>query len=486
MQPDSSAQDGHAATVRILARLEQQLGPKDYRHWFDGKVALRAAGELVSVGVASPFLVNWMQKRFRREIAAAAQDVLGPAAIVQFCVASQPASPADADAAPMPLEPPAESPPVDGPAQRPASSATTVRRSAAITTARAAPPGQRRFNNLDEFVAGESSELALLAAFNVARAPGAQHNPLFLYGENGCGKTHLLEGTYREVRRRHPTLKTVYLTAEAFTNYFTQALRNHKLPGFRERFRTVDVLLVDEVHFFEGKKATQEEFLHTFDQLTSHGRQIVLAADRQPRLLGERCPKLSTRLVSGLTCRVQAPGCEGRLELLRRRCRRMKVAIKPEALDYVARRFSRDVRELIGALNCLATQYELTRKPVGMTSARRLLAGLERDAKRMIGIPDVERAVCEFFRVQPDELQSARRTRSITQPRMLAMFLARKHTAAGYTEIGEHFGGRNHATVINAEKRVREWLDTGQTVQVANERWPLSDVVATIERRLAG
>lgn len=481
MQPDSFAQEGQPAVVRFLAELEQRVSSKDFRHWFHRKLVIRVVGELLSVGVGSPFLVNWMQSRFRAEFAAAAQCVLGPSAIVRFDVVT--AKPQETP--PQTSAPSAQRDPAAGTRDDPPPPAESVAGPAPAPPSQA-PNGRRRFSTLNDFVAVSANQLPLLAAFNVARSPGVQYNPLCLYGPHGCGKTHLLEGIYCEVRRQHPTLRTVYLTAENFTNYFTQALRNHKLPGFREKFRTLDVLLVDDVHFFERKKATQEEFLHTFDQLTSHGKQIIISADRHPRVLGDCFPVLATRYISGLTCRVDAPAAEDRLELLRHRCRRINIAVKPAALEYLAQRFTRDVRELIGALNCLAPQYELTGKPVGVTHARRFLVDQERIARQMIGIADIERAVCEFFRVQPAELKSERRTQSIAQPRMLAMFLARKHTAAGYTEIGRHFGGRNHATVINAEKRVGQWLEAERTIQVANECWPLSDVIAAIERSLAG
>jgi len=489
MQPDtparSSSPDLQSAEARILGELKRHVGAKDYRHWFQGKTVVRLAGDELIVGVGSPFLLNWMQKHFRRETTAAARAVAGPSAVVRFTVE---------------VRPPDASPPA-------ATDGNSVRSEAASKTPAAGPPNKspvsnsngsasnsnggrkrsgRRFSDLNDFVPGETNDMPLLAAMQVCGSPGDRYNPLFLHGNIGCGKTHLLEGIYRKFRQADPTLKTVYLTAEAFTNYFTQALRKHALPGFRERFRTVDVLLIDDVDFLEGKTATQEEFLHTFDQLVRGGRQVVVASDRHPRLLEKICEELATRFVSGLTCRVQVPNLEGRLEILRRKAAQMKARIQPEAMQYVAARFGNNVRELIGALHCLANQHEMTGKPVSVAAAKRVLADLERDCLRMIGIPDVERAVCDFFRVTPKDLKSPKRSRSVSQPRMLAMFLMRKHTGAAYSEIGEHFGGRNHATVISAEKRVRGWINDGESVQVASEQWPLSEVVAVIEQKLAG
>jgi chromosomal replication initiator protein len=484
MQPDAAARqsshDSTSAEQRFLLQLEQLTGANDFRRWFFGKVAVRADAEQLTIGVASPFLLTWMQKRFRRQTAAAAQAVLGPSAVVLFSVAEaasfRTAAGSGGYMEAFPVADREEGVPV-----------TTPLSAAAPEPPPAAPLKQgRRFKRLSDFVPGGPNELPLLAAAQVGQSPGGRYNPLFLYGNHGCGKTHLLEGIYCEVRRRHPTLKTVYLTAEAFTNYFTQALRGHSLPGLRERFRTCDVLLVDDVDFLEGKTATQEEFLHTFDQLARNGRQVVVSSDRHPRLLERISGELATRFISGLTCRVQVPDFDGRLEILECKTRELRIAVKPEALRHVAGKFNRNVAELLGALNCLATQHELTDRPVGMTAARSVLCELERDCLKMVGLPDIERAVCEFFRVTPKDLKSAKRTRSISQPRMLAMFLMRKHTRAAYSEIGDHFGGRNHATVISAEKRVRDWITTGETVRVATETWPMSEVVAAIEQRLAG
>jgi chromosomal replication initiator protein len=476
MQPDSverqPSHDSTTAVQRFLSELETLTGPNDYRHWFHGKVVINLAAEQLTIGVGSPFLLSWMQKRFRREAATAAQAVLGPSAVVVFSVESAPGT--------KPQEPPMSLP---HPAARPRETGSDPD-AAGVPVASAPARVGRRFSRLADFIPGEPNELPLLAAAQVGQSPGGRYNPLFFYGNHGCGKTHLLEGIYCDVRRRHPTLKSVYLTAEAFTNYFTQALRGHALPGFRDRFRTCDVLLVDDVDFLDGKTATQEEFLHTFDQLVRNGRQVVVASDRHPRLLGRISSELGTRFISGLTCRVQVPDLDARLEILERKTRELKIAVKPEALRHVAGRFRNNVRELLGAMNNLATQHELTGKPVGITSARNVLSELERDCMKMIGLPDIERAVCEFFRVAPKDLKSAKRSRSVAQPRMLAMFLMRKHTSAAYSEIGDHFGGRNHATVISAEKRVREWIAKGETVRVATETWPMAEVVAVIEQRL--
>ncbi|NOX53233.1 MAG: chromosome replication initiation protein, partial [Planctomycetes bacterium] len=180
----------------------------------------------------------------------------------------------------------------------------------------------------------------------------------------------------------------------------------------------------------------------------------------------------------------EAPDLKTRQQIVRRKAARLEAELTADALDYVANRFHNNVRELEGALNCLSAHYLILKRPIGVAEARRLLSDLERDCVRLIRLADIEQAVCEMFGVQPDDLRSGKRQRSVSQPRMLAMFLARKHTQAAYREIGQYFGGRNHSTVVSAEKRVREWLSQDATIEVASQTWPLADLVATLEERL--
>jgi chromosomal replication initiator protein len=314
--------------------------------------------------------------------------------------------------------------------------------------------------------------------------PGSRYNPLVLHGGVGTGKTHLLEATFRRLRARHPALRVLFLSAEGFANHFTQALRDRSLPSFRQRFRGVDVLIIDDVDFLDGKRVIQEEFLHTIRQLETQERQIVLSADRHPRLLTKLSEELVTRFISGIVCRMESPDLETRRAIVARKATRLTARISEDALELVARRFRTSVRELEGALNCLETYGLMTGKTIGVSTARQVLADLERDCVRAVRLADVEQTVCRFFAVDPAELRSARRSRSVSQPRMLAMYLARKMTQAAYSEIGEYFGGRNHSTVMSAEKRVRDQLASQITVRVAAQNWQLGELLSSLEQQL--
>jgi chromosomal replication initiator protein len=350
-------------------------------------------------------------------------------------------------------------------------------------TAPVASQSGRRFADLNDFVAGSGNQLAFTAALQICQQPGS-YNPLVLYGGVGIGKTHLLEGIYRRMRVTRPSFRVLFLSAESFANYFTQALRDRTLASFRQRFRGVDVLMIDDVDFLDGKRVIQEEFLHTIRQLESHGRQVALTADRHPRLLTQLSEELVTRFMSGIVCRLESPDLDTRRTIVARKAARLTARITDDAIEFIVQRFAHSVRELEGALNFLENYGQSTGKTINLAVARHVLADLDRDCTRIVRVAEVEQAVCRLFSIRADELRSARRTRSVSQPRMLAMYLARKMTQAAYTEIGEHFGGRNHSTVMSAEKRVRSLLESDATVRAGAQEWKLGDLLASLEQQL--
>lgn len=481
----------------VLVELQQRLGAKRFGLWFDGKTRLSIADDRLTIAVGSPFLLNWMQKQFRNDLTGAAQTVLGPSAEVTFVV----------DASLSVARPPADCPnpteDVRGQhvANGSASPSKPLARTAASVTSLATLPAiaatnasanqmtpslnrSRRLADLGDFIPGPQTELAMTAARQLASGQHVPFNPLYICGPVGSGKTHLLEGICRQWKRNQPAANVLLITAEAFANYFTQALRDHTLPSFRQRFRGVDGLLVDNVEFFESKRVIQEEFLHTFADLADHGRTIVLSGTRHPRLLTKLCDELVSRFQSGLVCRLETPDLQTRLRIVEAKASRLTGDYAPEALDYIAQRFQGSVRELEGALNCLHTYHSMTRKRVTQSAARDVLADLERDCIRLIRLADVERVVCNLFGVRPKDLQSESRVRTISQPRMLAMFLARKHTPSAYNEIGQHFGGRNHSTVMSAERKVQRWLEQNETIKIASQTWSIGEILQTLEQQL--
>ncbi len=475
MQPENNTNEAGRPTEasRILERLSERIGAKNYELWFLDSCTVSVDGAEVRFGVGSPFVVNFIQRRFREALQGSATDVLGPSAVMRL----------DVDPRVMPE--------LTGVGER------ETRRGAAGDSGnvKSAESGRdaesvgrvsrRRFANLEDLVVGDSNRLAWTAASRICDAPAEDLSPLYIHGHVGVGKTHLLEGIYRRIRRLYPSLRVLYLTAEQFTNHFTAALRERSTPGFRQRFRSIDVLLVDDVDFLDGKKGVQEEFLHTIKQLETHGSQVVLTANLHPRLLSKFSEELRSRLMAGLVCRIEPPELSTRREIVDRLAKRMSSSFTPEALAVVSRRFVHSVRELKGALFCLQNwSIAAGRQRVSARVARKVLSEMERDCIRIVALADVQRAVCSLFGVGVDELKSSRRTRSLVQPRMLAMFLARKHTQAAYSEIGEFFGGRNHSTVMSAVAKVEEWLATEAPVIVSQQSWSVQAVVDSIEQQL--
>ena len=472
---------------QLERQLSDAIGSQSFQLWFRHKTALMIRDDELLVRVASPFLSTWLQRQFHEQVSAVAISVLGPAARIRFEVdgslANGPRA-SDSEAQIIKLPPAATTIPTTVESKH---SSTKVMVPSALVEKPTSPVSQstgRRFANMSDFVIGSCNQLAATASQQICEAPGERLNPLYLFGGVGLGKTHLLEGLYCELRRRFPTFNIVFLTSEQFANYFTHALRTHALPGFRQRFRSVDVLLIDDVDFFDGKRVIQEEFLHTVKTLESLGKQLIVSADRHPRLLTQLSEELTTRFQAGLVCRLEAPDLDTRSRIVLHKLTQRPLELTPDAVTLVAQWFRNNVRELEGALNCLEAHFSLTRQRLNAVSARQILADLQRDCVRIVRLADIERAVCELFRMIPDELRSSSRARHVTQPRMLAMFLARKLTQSAYTEIGEFFGGRNHSTVISAEKQVQSWIFEETKFTVATREWSAGELITTLEQQL--
>ena len=481
MQPECAITVPESTQEQEIAEaLTSLIGERPYGLWFHQKTRFLVREEELVVYAASPFLSTWMEKKHRGPLVQAAVAVLGPSARVRFDVDANLAAAARGAASPA------------GEIARPTLSigSTTGLVAAAPKIAAEQPAAGtrvgngRRFSDLADFVVGPGTAMAITAIRQLCDPLAPPAGGLFIYGPVGSGKTHLLEGLYREMRRTQRDLQVVFLSSEQFTNHFTQAYRDRTLPAFRQRFRTVDVLLVDDVDFLDGKRAVQEEFLHTFQQLEAHGKLVVACGDRHPRLMTKVSEELKTRFLSGIVCRLELPDLETREKIVASKARLMNADFCPEVLKFVAGRFTASVRELEGALHCLQVYHRMTGKRVGTSAARAVLGELERDCLRVVRMADIERAVCDLFGVDSADLKSSSRARSVSEPRMLAMYLARRHTRAAYSEIGAYFGGRNHATVISADRKVAQWIAEGSELRIASQSWRLKDVLETLEQQM--
>ncbi|HEX8912906.1 MAG TPA: chromosomal replication initiator protein DnaA, partial [Humisphaera sp.] len=309
---------------------------------------------------------------------------------------------------------------------------------------------------------GAGNQLAFNAATYVAEFPGSQYNPLFIHGSCGLGKTHLLQGLCKKFIEHHPTKRWAYMTGEEFTNDYIAALRANKVDAFRRRMRDLDLLVIDDVHFLAGKKATQEEFLHTFNAIEAMGKQVVLASDEHPKLIAEFGESLVNRFVSGMVVRIDPPNYQTRCEILRVLARRTGLDLGEEVTGWVARRVTQNVRELEGAITRVTAHVRLTGRPLDVATAQAALGDLDRQLVAPVRPENIMSTVCDYFGLENKDLMSGRRQRTISLARSVAMYLVRKTAKLSFPEIGTRMGKRNHSTVISACRRIEKAVEKNE------------------------
>lgn len=480
-----------AALARAIVN---RIGEPRYNLWFNHNAKYTLEDDLLVVGVPNRFLQEWMEKTFATEVRAAAGDVFGQSMRVRFAIDPelfQAARQAQEAAGESSAEEPAVTTAyAGGPAKKKSHHDHSPLQdededtAPALTSRPSMVRRQRRWRQLNEFVVGSCNRLAHAAAVSVVEAPGHCANPLVLYGSVGTGKTHLLEGIRAGLRRHHPEWKVRCLPSEDFTNRFLQALNGGKLGGFRKDFRECDALLIDDLNFLAKKRASQEEFLHTLDVLVSDGRQVVITCDGHPRLADEFSPELADRLLGGGIWPLEPPDADTRLSILRAHAIRLHIIAPDDVYELLARSLRGNVRELEGALHGVHHCSQVAGRPIDISLAREALGELLRHAARVVSLVEVDRAVCQALHLPEGTLQARQRSWAVSHPRMLAMYLARKHTAAAYSEIGQYFGGRNHSTVLAAEKKVRQWLQGENGPLLGERRLRASEAVERIEREM--
>jgi len=339
------------------------------------------------------------------------------------------------------------------------------------------------YNNINprytfsDFVVGNSNQFCHAAAMRVAEKPGQSYNPLFIYGGVGLGKTHLLHAIGNAVLERSPSSRVLYMSSETFTNELILALRHAKMEEFKRKLRTIEVLLIDDIQFISGKERTQEEFFHTFNALYSAKRQIVITSDKIPTDIPGIEERLQTRFSWGLTADLQAPDFETRVAILKQKAILDQFQLPHEVSHLIAERISSNVRELEGALTRLHAMSSIQSVPISLEMAKAALKPLLQPKVVNVTVDDIKKAVSNHFSIKVTEIISKRRTKNLSFPRHIAMYLCRKHTTASYPEIGEHFGGRDHSSVIHAASVVSSKLSTDTKVR---------EIIDTIEKSIFG
>ncbi|MDH3719722.1 MAG: chromosomal replication initiator protein DnaA, partial [Planctomycetota bacterium] len=490
---DGVVQDVASGDKEILVKLRDalthRLGQERYELWFGARTRFLVDDGLLTVEVATAFFHDWLRTNFRDALQHSAAEVLGSTVEIAFRINADLSDETDEETASSEEE---DQHPALDQLSSPHAAGTTASRQPASGQGRsqaagraphAAGPASAPFSDFESFAVGHCNRVAFASAQLAAEQPGSV-TPLYLWGGTGVGKTHLQESIWSAFQRQSPKSSAVMLAAEQFTSLFVEALHHSGLPSFRRKYRSVQLLMIDDIQFFDGKKATVGELLHTIDTLLRTGRQVVLAADRPPGQLDGLGPEITSRLVGGNVCRMDPPDMGTRREIVRGYVQRRGCAVPDDVQDLVAGRFNENARELFGAVNRLQATSQATGEPITLAMAEEALSDLIVHNSRVIHLSDIEKAVCETFGLRPESLRSQRKAKSVSHPRMLAMWLARKHTRSALSEIGDYFGRRSHTTVISAQKRVNSWMSVGDSLAVADRQWHVEEAVRRVEEKL--
>lgn len=329
----------------------------------------------------------------------------------------------------------------------------------------------------DSFVVGKPNALAHAAARRVIESASVPFNPLFIYGGVGLGKTHLMHAIAWAMKEHHPNKRVMYLSAEKFMYQFVRAIRSNDTMAFKEFFRSVDVLMIDDIQFISGKESTQEEFFHTFNALVDQNKQIIISADKAPSDLTGIDERLRSRLAWGLVADIQPSTYELRLGILQAKRKQLNASVPDAVLEFLALKVTSNIRELEGALNRIVAHADVAKQAITLESTQEVLQDLLRSHDRRITIDEIQRKVAEHYNIRLADMHSARRSRNVARPRQVAMFLAKQLTARSLPEIGRKFGGRDHTTVMHAVRKVEELV--GEDVSFAQD-------VEVIKRALTG
>lgn len=475
------------------AHLLKRLGNARYDVWFGGDSQIEFSDEGLRIIAPRSFAVDWLQTHFRRELDECAQAAAGREVKVELSAVAAAAAPPNSVAGetrgaksnqskedePLPLFAAATNASAfDGAnaASKPESCPESHPRGSV------AAPGRPRYATLAEYVVGPSNKVAWTAAQTAAEHPGGL-TPVFLHGPTGVGKTHLLQGAFDALRLRRG-VKAVIMTAERFTSEYVEAAQNGGLPSFRGKYRGINALVLDDVQFFCGKRRTCDEVLHTLETVHAVHGQIVLAADRPLAELRDLGEPLLARLQGGAQCELKPPDQSVRLGVAALAARRVQMALPPEVADLIAAEFTSHARELIGAVNRLKLLSLAERRPVDLDLAREAFRDCIRGGTRLVQLRDVEQAVCEVLGIDGKSIHGVSKSQAAARPRMLMMWLARKHTRLGLAEIGKHFGNRRHSTVVSAQKKVAQWLKQGEKLPLADRCAGVDEIIRQVEGKL--
>ena len=440
--------DQHPVWVRIVDLLEANIKGQGFNTWIRPLRLSEITPDALHLEVPNAFFIDWIDSHYIEPVREAAAEVLGRPVEILFHV--NPESVTRAEEFARPEED--SHPPLDPDSRL-----------------------NRQFN-FESFVVGTGNQLAVAGARAVADRPGFRHNPLFIYGGVGLGKTHLMHAIGFSIKQRRPDARVLYVSSERFTNELIQSIQTNSMSDFKQRYRSLDVLLIDDIQFLAGKERTQEEFFHTFNTLHETYKQIVMSSDQPPRDIQSLQERLVSRFNWGLVTDISPPDLETRVAILHNRAARERVELSGDVALFIAHNVTNNVRELEGALAKILAFGRLTGHPITISLAEEVLQDLVRRVERRVGIPEILRETCRYFGVTEDQVRGPRRTSQLTRPRQVSMFLSRSHTRHSLGEIGSHFGHRDHTTVMHSIEKISCLMESDPSIREA---------VSVIRERLA-
>jgi len=421
---------------QALSRVESKLNRHSFYTWFKPTSYIKADAAAVTVRVPNALFKEWLTKHYAAVIGEAMGEIGKGHLVVNFVADGQ------GDAAPLTL-----------------STEEAIAFETAATPGLAPPPGAAGLNprySFDTFIVGSSNQFAHAACRAVAEAPSRSYNPLFIYGGVGLGKTHLMHAIGQYVLRHDSSLKLTYISAERFMNEMINAVRYDRIIDFRERYRTVDVLLVDDVQFIAGKEGTQTEFFHTFNALYDSQKQIVISSDCPPHEIPSLEERLRTRFEWGLIADIQSPDLETRVAILKKKADTEAVPLADDVAIYIAGKVKSNIRELEGSLIRLIAYASLTGQEITLPLTQEVLKNILDHEEKAVTIEIIQKFVADYYNLKLADLKSRNNSKSVAMPRQIAMYLCKSLTHASLPEIGRSFGGKHHSTVIHSIRKVED------------------------------
>ena len=446
--------DNHASQIwqDILQLLQSKISRPSFETWLKSTKVASITDEAITVCAPNKFTREWLEDRYTHLIAAAFLECVGRKVDVRIITEES-------------LE--SEPPPPPAPARRLPPSDQPVATGGSMLNPK---------YTFDTFVIGVTNRFAHAASLAVAEAPAKSYNPLFLYGGVGLGKTHLMHAIGHYIMEHNPSARVLYISSEKFTNEFINAIRDNRGESFRNKYRNIDILLIDDIQFLAGKEQTQEEFFHTFNALHEERKQIVISSDRPPKEIPTLEERLRSRFEWGLITDIQPPDLETRIAILRKKAKAENLDIPNEAMMYIANQIDTNIRELEGALIRVVAYSSLINQDITVHLAAEALKDIIPNSRnRALTIQDIQQHVGDYFGMKLEDFKARKRTKTVAFPRQIAMYLSRELTDFSLPKIGEAFGGRDHTTVIHAHEKISQLLQQDQE---------LNKIVQTLRERI--